>query len=100
MKRKNQNRRKKPIKNRKSKSFGRKVSNKLKAFGRKFSNKGSLQLFNSEIVYDPMPDPKYEALPDSVKAQVGELHKLAQSQFSENAVSPLLALIEEYPHIP
>jgi len=99
MKKKNQNRRKKPIKNRKLKTFGRKVSNKLKTFGKKLSNKGHLQFLNSEIIYEPMRDQAYEDLPDSVKKQAEDLHELIFDD-PEKAIPILLTLVEEYPHIP
>jgi len=99
MKKKNQNRRKKPIKNKKSKRFSRNVSSKLKLLKNVLNERG-LELFDTEIVYGVMREKAYEDLPDSVKQQAEDLYDLIFNDDTEKTVPPLLTLIEEYPHIP
>ncbi len=52
-----------------------------------------------EITWETIPDPVYQRLPKSVKAQLERLHADAQAN-PEQAIPKLLALKEKYPHVP
>lgn len=56
-------------------------------------------LMSYEFTSEPLPDPAYDRLPESVKDQLDSIHN-ALLMPGTNRLAELLALIEQYPDVP
>jgi len=59
----------------------------------------AVRLIRYEITYEPLPDPAYDRLPQSVKDQLERLYNELMAPDSENRLIELQALIEQYPDV-
>jgi len=60
----------------------------------------AVRLINYEITYEPLPEPAFDRLPQSVKDQLERLYNELMAPDSENRLIELQALIEQYPDVP
>ena len=66
---------------------------------RSASRAEAVRLLNYEITFDPIPDEKFQRLPESVRVRTEVLHSLI-GENSAPAIPELLDLIRQYPDIP
>ena len=60
----------------------------------------NVRLIGYEVTSEPLLDPAYHRLPDSVKDQLDKLHRGLIAPGSRDRLAVLLTLIEQYPDIP
>ena len=60
----------------------------------------AVRLISYEITYEPLPDPAYDRLPESVQDQLDRLHHELSAPRPGERLVELLALIEQYPDVP
>ena len=67
------------------------------------NNKNVLKLLSYEITYEPMIDEVYHSLPQAIQDELEDIHAKIHglpSKDSENIVSRLEELVEQYPQVP